>query len=912
MNISLNGEWTVNIDDEEYIINIPSALQSLPELGEKYPNEAMPNSFLGKALLKKNFKLDNPKKICTVTFKGIMPYGTVYINGCEAGVVKYCQTAFTFDIGKYLKEGENTVSVVIEEKNLELIGGMRFDLLNWSGIFDDVFLSTKEIEIKEAEIIYCSENSKAKIKAYISENNIGGRLEIYSGNECVISARAMSADNRIEFEFDTSKLEKWSTFNPVLYTVKIIAEDEELEFITGFREFRCNNDRLLLNDVPFYAFGGGDEYFSPAISPLIDKKIIRQRYNKIKEMGFNFYRFHTHSPTDAELEVCDELGIMVSVEIPILSNFSRISNVKNGLEILTEYIKQTRTHPCIADYCLGNEGVQLLVKNEEEHQTAIDGYKTIKENTSYQLAMMCFGYQGEVPKLNNDIMTPHLWSHEFRWAYQGLAKTPWSFIEGTLSNKPCIVHEFGKYGVWPSDEEDCFWVENGYRMSNKKHNDELFENSGIENERQRIIENSRKLSTLCARTAFESMRRNSGISGYVYWTMFRMGIRAGGLCDDLGIKSDCSAEMLRTTANAPLGLFCDRDYSGRTFNCGEEAEFNITVSNFSEKTVKNAQLTVSLRDGDNDIEKITKIISSEMGEISVKAKLECIMPQCSAARELTLEMKLSDGENILSGNNMSIWCYPNKKINSDDKIVYHLHNTDTEKSLKSCINTCVDLWSWISILTGCVIPEYGFMPSDDKILDYIDIAAEKMKPSLVICDKMDEVSDKLTAFGIPILYIDSGNFDKELYPETIPGNSFYDLNRFYTPFRTSWDEGNSATLIDGDIFGECEDFADLRWYSCIEDSIALLKNKVTERLRLEKTENSLRLIQRIKDKVKVSKNSTVYFEKTQKRCINECVYYIDGKAGNTKVAVLSMNLFNDACGKYTFGKIIDSLLKKDN
>lgn len=912
MNISLNGEWTLNIDNEEYKINIPSALQSLSELGEKFKSEAMPNSFLGKALLTKTFKYETPKKINTVTFNGIMPYGTVYINGVQAGVAEYCQTAFTFDVGQYLKTGENTISVVIEEENLEHMGGMRFDLLKWSGIYDDVYLSTGDIEIKEAEIKYNPENSKAVIKAYISENGVEASLSVALGDECVITQTAVSSDNAISFEIDTSSLEKWSTFNPVLYTVRIKAGGEELKFATGFRDFRCENDRLLLNGVPFYAFGGGDEYFSPTISPLRDKEIIRKRYGKIKEMGFNFYRFHTHSPTNAELEVCDELGIMVSVEIPILSNFNRIVNTEVGLKILTEYIKQTRTHPCIADYCLGNEGVQLLVKNEEEHKVAIEGYNTVKENTSYQLAMMCFGYQGEVPSLNNDIMTPHLWSHEFRWAYQGLAKTPWSFIKGTLSNKPCIVHEFGKYGVWPDDEEDNYWVENGYQMSNKKHNDELFENSGLEKDRKRIIKNSKKLSTLCARTAFESMRRNSGISGYVYWTMFRMGIRAGGLCDDLGMKSDCDADILKTTANAPLGLFCDRDYSGRTFNCGEEAEFNITVSNFSQQNIKDALLTVALKDSDGEKEKITKTISADMGEISVSAKLECAMPQYKTAKDLTLEMTLSDKGKILSKNDMTLWCYPNKKINSDDRIVYHLHNADTEKNLKSCINTCVDLWSWISILTGCVIPEYGFMPSDDKILDYMDIAARKMKPSLVICDQMDEVSDKLTSYGIPVLYIDSGNFPKELYPEIIPGNSFYDLNRFYAPFRTSWDEGNSATLIDGDIFGDVEDFADLRWYSCIEDSIALLKNKLTERLGIEKTENSIRLIQRIKDKVKISKNSTVYFEKTQKRCINECVYYIDGKVGDTRVAVVTMNLFGDACGRYALGKIIENLLKNDN
>ncbi len=254
MNIILNGEWTLYINNEEHKINIPSALQSLSELGEKFKSDTVPNSFLGKALLTKIFKLENPEKISTVTFNGIMPYGRVYINGVQAGVARYCQTAFTFDVGQYLKVGENTISVEIEEKNLELIGGMRFDLLNWSGIFDDVYFSTKEIEINETEMEYFPKNSKAVISAYISENNISANLCIYSKDEYLIAQTAVSSDNHISFEIDTSKLDEWSTFNPVLYTVKIKAGEDEIEFTTGFRDFRCKDDRLLLNGVPFYAF----------------------------------------------------------------------------------------------------------------------------------------------------------------------------------------------------------------------------------------------------------------------------------------------------------------------------------------------------------------------------------------------------------------------------------------------------------------------------------------------------------------------------------------------------------------------------------------------------------------------------------------------------------------------------------
>ena len=910
MKINLNGEWRVGVDGTEYKINVPSALQSMAELGEKYPDEAMLNSFLGTARFKRQFYLEQKGKHCLITFMGIMPYGTVYINGNEVGRAQYCQTAFSFDIGRYANIGINTVEVLIEEKNLELIGGMRFDLLNWSGIFDGVYITVADTVIKEPEIIYDMEAERMKICAYISENGINSSLEITDCGKCVVKAEAVSKNKAVCFDIETSALEKWDTEKPKLYKARISAGTDFAEFNLGIRDFRCSGNRLLLNGIPFYAFGGGDEYFSPSISPLTDKEIIRRRYSKIKEMGFNFYRFHTHSPTRAELDVCDELGITVSIEIPILSNFSRITDTDKGIEILTEYIKQTRTHACIADYCLGNEGVQLLVKNKAEHETARRGYKTVKAFTEYQLAMMCFGYQGETPELDTDIMTPHLWSHEFRWAYQGLTKTPWSFIEGTLSDKPCIVHEFGKYGVFPSDSEDSYLLDGGYRMSNRKYNDEIFFGTGLENERQRIIDNSRKLSTLCARTAFEAMRRNSGISGYIYWTMFRMGIRAGGLCDDFGMKADLSPEVLKKSANAPLGIFADRDFSGRTFACGEQARFNITVSNFSKEKVKNAELTVTLKDGENCIAKNFESVGVDLGEISVKASADFIMPQCDEMKELSLEMKLSKDGSTLSENSMKLWCCPNRRINASDRIVYHLHNRETEKNLKSCINVCADLWSWISILTGCIIPEYGFMISDDKIMDYIDIAINKMKPDLVICDKADGVSEKLIKSGIPVLFIDTGSFPEEFYPDIIPGNSFFDLNRFYAPFRTSWDEGNSATLIDGKIFSECGDFADLRWYSAVEDSTGLLKKEVIRKIGFTETENSVRLIQRVKDKVKVTKNSTVYFEKTQKKRINECIYYLDGKIGKTKAAIASLNLFNDSFGKYIFEKIIKNLSEK--
>lgn len=558
---------------------------------------------------------------------------------------------------------------------------------------------------------------------------------------------------------------------------------------------------------------------------------------------------------------------------------------------------------------MGNEGIQLLVKDETEHKLANEGYNLIKENTSYQLAMLCFGNQGEVPSLPSDIMTPHLWSQEFRWAYDGLTKTPWSFLEGALQEKACIVHEFGKYGVWSDDEEDKSFPENGYRLSASKHNEELFSGSDMEKYKDKIIKNSRKLSVLCARTAFEAMRCQSSISGYIYWTIYRMGLRCGGLCDDMGVLSDCEPEYLRNSANAPLGVFVDRDFFGRTFSGGETASFKITVSNFSDMAVSNGTLECVLTSGEKIIQReVQENITCELGEISQKASITIQMPIVKEPCELSLIMKLSENGEVRCQNNAKLWCYPNEKININDKIVYFVHNSMLADRLESMVNNITEIWNWISVVLGCVIPEYGFIPSDDKLLNYIDMAAEKMKPSLVICDSITDISKHISELGIPVLYMDNGNSKEELYPDTIPGNTFFDLNAFYAPFRAGWDEGNCATILEGDLFKGSEDFADLRYYACIQGTMPLMRSELVNELNLSNINNTIHLIQRVKNKQKVAKNSTVYFEKMQSKKINSCVYYIDGEVNGVKTAVTSMKLFSDACGGYTLKRIIENLI----
>ena len=91
---------------------------------------------------------------------------------------------------------------------------------------------------------------------------------------------------------------------------------------------------------------------------------------------------------EGKIEEADKIGIMLSSEIPILSNFNIIKDLEKGYEILETYINQTKAHPSLVVYCLGNEGAQLLVRDKESHEVAKKGYEIIKKNTKNQFGII--------------------------------------------------------------------------------------------------------------------------------------------------------------------------------------------------------------------------------------------------------------------------------------------------------------------------------------------------------------------------------------------------------------------------------------------------------------------------------------------------------------------------------------------
>ncbi len=132
------------------------------------------------------------------------------------------------------------------------------------------------------------------------------------------------------------------------------------------REIKVDGRKILLNGNPVYLLGYGDECIFPAtITPSLDREEYRRRLSIARAHGFNYVRHHTHVPVEEYLEIADELGMMLQVELTIMGSYSNDVTMgtayrKNLLE--TEWrriILNNRNHPSIITFSMGNENYSI-------------------------------------------------------------------------------------------------------------------------------------------------------------------------------------------------------------------------------------------------------------------------------------------------------------------------------------------------------------------------------------------------------------------------------------------------------------------------------------------------------------------------------------------------------------------------
>ena len=250
---------------------------------------------------------------------------TVTFNGKRLGRHEGGFTPFCYEVTDLMKkEGNFLIIGVNGGRRADYIPAEVADWFNHGGMTRDVLL----VETPKA---FVSNFYLALDKATLNSKvrKINGRL-LLDGETMPTDARvqipelkidqsvAVDADGDVEFTLDAKRLQLWSTENPKLYDVRIIAGNDTVNDLIGFRTIETKGKQILLNGKPIFLKG---------ICLHDENPLRRNRANSIedaelvigwaKELGCNFLRLAHYPHQENLVRLADKEGILLWEELPL-------------------------------------------------------------------------------------------------------------------------------------------------------------------------------------------------------------------------------------------------------------------------------------------------------------------------------------------------------------------------------------------------------------------------------------------------------------------------------------------------------------------------------------------------------------------------------------------------------------------
>ncbi|MBN1597491.1 MAG: beta galactosidase jelly roll domain-containing protein [Bacteroidales bacterium] len=286
----------------------------------------------------------------------------VYLNGVKLGVHIGGFTPFHFEISDLLKTNNNSLVLKVDNKrSKEGVPTLNTDWWNYGGITRDVKLVVlPEVFIRDYSIKLESAENKKVSGSILLENCSEGQEIVFSVPELKIKLKLNAAQNgKANFSFTAKNLDLWSPDNPKLYEINIIAGEDNLSDLVGFRTISVKGKQLLLNDKPIFLKGISihEEFAAEGGGRVNEKRKAEQLLDWALELGCNFVRLAHYPHNEDMIRLADNKGILVWSEIPVYwtidwTNRETFANARNQL---TENILRDRNRASVIIWSVSNE-----------------------------------------------------------------------------------------------------------------------------------------------------------------------------------------------------------------------------------------------------------------------------------------------------------------------------------------------------------------------------------------------------------------------------------------------------------------------------------------------------------------------------------------------------------------------------
>ncbi len=325
---------------------------------------------------------DWENKQVSIYFEGVYMNSEVFINGYSLGVHPYGYTSFAYELTPHLKFGAGETNVLAvrvdnsQQQNCRWYSG--------SGIYRHVWLLTTEVvhiplwgigittpkvhaSASTVQVSTQVKNGTDATRSFeILVNLVDGKGHEVGSQWLPLQVPAHEI-REVSGMVNLDAPQLWTPEHPYLYIAHVsVAEGEkvwdELDQQFGIRSIAFSADNgFQLNGEPVLLNGGCVHHDNGSLGAAAYDRAEIRRVELLKTAGFNAIRTSHNPPSEAFLDACDRLGLMVIDEAfdgwkteKTPHDYARFfdANWRSDLEAM---VLRDRNHPAVILWSHGNE-----------------------------------------------------------------------------------------------------------------------------------------------------------------------------------------------------------------------------------------------------------------------------------------------------------------------------------------------------------------------------------------------------------------------------------------------------------------------------------------------------------------------------------------------------------------------------